>query len=250
MVPEGLAPIGLDELMDHAALLDRVDAKYVVPLDTLARLLEALGGTHRLLTVEGRTSFAYRSTYYDTPRLTSFREHAQRRRRRFKCRTRLYVDAGLHAFEVKLKGLRGRTVKHRLTCAPLADGPLGDPAREFLDGCLHDAYGRRVDGDLAPVLTVDYRRVTLAATGSGERLTYDLDLGFAGAAGRGRLREGLAIVESKSAGGGAVADRILRGLGARPLSSCSKYCLGIGLTRPDASANSFRPLLRRYFEGD
>jgi hypothetical protein len=40
---------------------------------------------------------------------------------------------------------------------------------------------------------------------------------------------------------------VLRELGARPVEACSKYCLGIGMTRPELPANPFRRLLDRWF---
>jgi len=247
-IAEGLRPIGLDELTRAAGLLERVDVKYVVPLETMGRVIERLRDSHRVLTIDERTRFEYRTTYFDSPELTSFREHVQRRRRRFKCRTRRYVESGDHAFEVKLKGLRGRTVKRRLPCEPIADGPLGGPALGFLRDCLAVAYGRELDATMVPALSVAYHRVTLAAPQLGERLTCDCALRFGGADGRtGRLRDGLAIVESKSHNGRAAADRALRALGMRPLANCSKYCLGIALTRPDARSNGFRPIVRRHF---
>ena len=46
--------------------------------------------------------------HFDTPQLTAYRAHLQRRRRRFKARTRAYTDSGLNMFEVKLAGARGR----------------------------------------------------------------------------------------------------------------------------------------------
>ena len=64
----------------------------------------------------------------------------------------------------------------------------------------------------------------------------------------GRLASETVIVESKSLGGHALADRVLRELGARPVAICSKYCLGVGFTRPDVKSNRLRPLLRRHFE--
>jgi hypothetical protein len=244
-----LAPIGLDELIAGAGLLDRVDRKYVVPVATLERLIDALRPSHRLLTVGDRTTFDYRSTYFDTPDLALFRAHVQGRRRRFKCRTRLYLDSGLHAFEVKLKGPRDRTVKHRLTCPELPAGPLADPARGFMERCLAEHYDTAIAEELHPSLTVAYRRVTLAAPERDERVTYDVALRFLGPDGRGgRLADGLAVVESKSLDGRATADRVLGTLGVRPVANCSKYCLGVGLTRPGARANRLRPLLRRHFE--
>jgi hypothetical protein len=247
-IADGVRPIGLDELELAAGLLERVDVKYLVPLGTVAAMIDRLRGSHRVLTIDGAVWFEYRNTYFDSPSLTSFREHVQGRRRRFKCRSRLYVGSGEHAFEVKLKGLRGQTVKRRLRCEPLSAGLLGGPALGFLRDCLAEGYGRRLEGAMAPVLAVGYHRLTLAAPSYGERVTCDVALGVRGDTGReGRLREGFAIVEAKSTTGRSAADRALRALGARPIADCSKYCLGIGLTRPGEPANRFRPLMRRYF---
>jgi hypothetical protein len=150
--------------------------------------------------------------------------------------------------EVKLKGLRGRTVKHRMAHAAEAGGVLTPPGLAFLHGCLEGAYGPALDELPRRVLDMMFRRVTLADAARGERLTCDLGLVFRGAAGGGgRLVDDAVILESKSVRGGAHADRVLRDLGARPVTTCSKYCVGIALTRPEVHANPFWPLLRRYF---
>ena len=243
-VVEAFAPIGLDRLDAAAALRDRVDVKYVIPLDAFAALAARLLATHSALEIDGRRAFAYRSRYFDTPELRMFRDHMQQRRRRYKCRSREYLDTGAYAFEVKLKGLRGRTVKHRME----HDGhELSEAAISFLRDCLDRAYGRAPDPALRPALDVSYTRVTLAAPELGERVTCDFDVAFSGPGGvAGRLAEGMAIVESKSARGDARADGVLRRLGLRPQPACSKYCLGVALTRPVAG-NPLRPLLRRHF---
>jgi hypothetical protein len=245
LVVESFPAIGLEQLDAGAALRDRVDVKYVVPLAAFAALADRLLATHFALEIDGRRAFAYRSTYFDTPELGAFRDHMQQRRRRYKCRSREYLDSGAYAFEVKLKGLRGRTVKHRMQ---YDRHELSDAALAFLRDCVDRAYGRAPDGGLRPALAVAYTRVTLAAPELGERLTCDFDLTFDGPAGAaGRLDPGMAIVESKSARGNALADRVLRELGHRPEAACSKYCLGVALTRALAG-NPFRPLLRRAFQ--
>jgi len=243
-VAEAFRPIGLERLDAGAALRDRVDVKYIVPLEAFAALAERLVATHAALEIDGRRAFAYRSTYFDTPELAAFRDHIQQRRRRYKCRSREYRDSGAFAFEVKLKGRRGRTVKHRME----HDGhELSDAAISFLRECLDRAYGFAPDGALRAALAVSYNRVTLAAPALGERLTCDFDLRFQGPAGAsGRLEPGMAIVESKSVRGNALADRALRELGQRPQPECSKYCLGVALTRA-VPGNPMRPLLRRHF---
>jgi hypothetical protein len=240
--------IGLDEVVSLAALQDRVDVKYLVPVADFARLAERLRETHAVLESDGRRAFGYRTTYFDTPELHAYRAHLQRRRRRYKCRSREYVDSGLVAFEVKLKGARGRTVKHRMAYDAACRDDVTDPALAFLTDCLEHSYGRSPDGALRPSLAVAYTRITLVDLDRCERLTCDFDLRFSAPDGAsGRLAEGMVILESKSIGGGAQADRVLRALGARPVSVCSKYCLGVGFTRPEVKSNRLRPLLRRHF---
>lgn len=245
LVVERFAAVGLEQIDAGAALRDRIDVKYVVPLAGFAALAGRLLATHAVLEIDGRRAFAYRSRYFDTPELGAFRDHIQQRRRRYKCRSREYLDTGAYAFEVKLKGLRGRTVKHRME----HDGhELSDAAIAFLRDCLDSAYGRSPEGGLRPALDVAYTRVTLAAPERGERVTCDYDLTFSGPDGAaGRLDPGMAIVESKSFRGNALADRALRSLGHRPQPACSKYCLGVALTRA-VPGNPLRPLLRRHFQ--
>jgi VTC domain len=228
------------------ALLDRVDRKYVVSLDQLAALIDALRGTHAVLEIGGRRAFGYETTYFDTPELLAFHEHVQQRRRRFKCRARVYTDSGACTFEVKLKGPRGRTVKHRMAYERERRRELSGPAAEFLRDCVRRAYGRVPDARLRASLVVSCTRMTLL--GPGERVTCDFGLAFRAPGGAGgRMGDDAVIVESKSATGAAAADRVLRDLGARPVEQCSKYCLGIALTHPGVRRNSLLPLLRRHF---
>src|ERR671917_757716 len=158
LVAEAFPAIGLAQLDADAALRDRMDVKYVVPLDAFAALADRLMATHAALEIDGRRAFAYRSTYFDTPELGAFRAHIQQRRRRYKCRSREYRDSGAYAFEVKLKGLRGRTVKHRME---YDRHELSDAALIFLRDCLDRAYGRGPGGGLRPALAVAYTPVTL-----------------------------------------------------------------------------------------
>jgi len=244
-IAERFDPVGLAELQGSgAALLDRVDRKYVVPVETFAALAERLAASHRVLEISGARTFRYRTAYYDTPGLDAYRDHVQRRRRRYKCRSRRYEESGLCAFELKLKGARGRTVKHRMPYTEALHGSLSPEAIRFLHEHLLRAYARGPGDGLVRSLDMSFRRLTLASLERGERLTADFELAFAGG---GRLADGAVIVESKSPRGVALADHALRALGARPVEACSKYCLGIGMTRPELPANPFRRLLNRWF---
>jgi hypothetical protein len=240
--------IGLDEVCAAAALDDRMDVKYIVSADQLAQLARRLLPTHRVLEIDGLREFTYRSTYFDTADLVTYREHVQGRRRRFKCRSREYVDSGVRAFEVKLKEAWGRTVKHR---TELGTGPLDHldgPQLEFLRDRLRDAYARELGAELAPALSMSFTRITLVDPERCERLTCDMQLSFAAPDGSGgALAPDAAIVESKSRSGAATADRELRALGVRPIAGCSKYCIGVGLTYPRVKRNLSLPLLRRHF---
>lgn len=247
IIASSFAPIGLQEMDAGVALQDRIDRKYVVSVDALEAIADRLSARHRILEIDGERQFEYCTAYFDSPTLASYREHLQGRRRRFKCRSRRYGATDRCVFEVKLKGARGRTVKHAIDHPAAEHGLLTEPARAFVRECLARAYDREPPEDLGPVLAMSYRRVTLVAPGRGERLTCDFALRFDGG---GRLAERFAIVECKSATGSTVAGGVLRELGAREVAGCSKYCLGIALTRPEVTTNALRPLLRRYFEPD
>lgn len=229
-----MARVSLPELESVAALQVRTDAKHVVSLATVDTLLERLAPTHAALEIDGRRAFDYDSVYFDTTALLTAKAHVQDRRRRFKCRSRLYVDSHTCAFELKLKGARGETVKHRIAYKPALHGTLTHQARALLGEHLIEVP------ELAPVLRTTYTRLTFV--GPGERVTIDLDLSY-GAIG---IRPGWAIVETKSARGAGIADRLLRQLRSRPLP-LSKYLIGTGLTLMPTPPNDTRRIARRYF---
>jgi hypothetical protein len=240
-----LPPISLEELRASAELHVRRDRKYIVTWSTAAAVVEALRGSHRVLEIEGERSFLYDTVYFDTPSLGAYRAHRQRRRKRYKARTRRYVESDLHFFEVKLKGLRGQTIKHQLPYPASDHGTLTFEAAEFLDARLAEAYPNVPVPELHPTLRTEYRRITLV--GSSERVTFDYDLMFSdGERELAGLEPGHVIIETKTERGLGTADRELRGLGLRPLR-CSKYCAGIGMLRDDVKTNDLRWLLGRYF---
>ena len=116
-------PISLPELESHAALQARVDRKYIVDFETLERLLAQLGDDYLALEIDGERLQQYDSVYFDTPALIGLPASLQGRRKRFKCRTRLYGGTACF-FDLKMKGKRGETVKRRLALPPLAHGSL------------------------------------------------------------------------------------------------------------------------------
>lgn len=222
--------IGLDEVNAVAELQTRVDQKYLVSLGVLSRLLDALGPDLRVLEIDGIRVFDYLSVYFDTPDLRFFRDHHQGRRIRYKVRTRSYLDTDLTVLEVKAKGARGETVKHRVPWRPEAMDRLAPQGSAdglgFIDAHLN---GDPPAETLRPSLVSRYRRTTFVDPVGGVRLTCDIDLSFDGSIAGALVGRGGVLVETKSATGRSTADQLLHRLGQRP-GSISKYCAGIAIT--------------------
>jgi hypothetical protein len=243
----GVDPIGLAELMELAELQTRVDRKYFVPADVFRRLIAELTGELRVLDMDGVRSFGYESVYFDTPALFTYRAHLQRRRQRFKARTRTYLDSGLCMFEVKLIGTRGETVKQRVPHPAGDRTELTDNALAHLATSLCQAYQQDVPAGMRPTLATTYRRTTFVSRSGDVRLTCDTGLVCLDLDHEVRDTGTHVLVESKSAAGNSTADRILRELGVRP-ASVSKYCLAVAALHPELPSNPWHQTLRRYFE--
>ena len=245
---DSFAPITLDELQSRAPLLTRVDNKYIVSWPDCASVLETLLDDFRVLEIGARRAFEYETTYFDTHSLTLYRAHVQRRRKRFKCRSRHYVDTGGHFFEMKMKGRRDETIKRQMAYERADMAAVTADAWQFIRDCLIEQYGQHFDDELALSLSNSYRRMTLVARDGAERLTCDFDLSFAEPTGRsGRLSSDFLVLETKTIRGKGAADRTLKAIGARPLI-CSKYCVGTALLRPNVKSNELRGVVQRYFQ--
>lgn len=243
---DALAAVSLHELDAAAALRSRFDAKYLVDVDLLPGLVQLLAREHAVLEIDGRRAFTYRTAYFDTPHLTSYHEHVQGRRLRFKARVRHYVETDTRVFEVKMCMGGGRTDKQRVPHDEAPAQTLSPDALAFLEACLVQRQDRETPEGLERALEVEYTRVTLLAPEAEERVSIDLGLRVCAPDGAAAaLDERLAIVETKSAGGSTLADRHLLAVGARPVGALSKFCLGVALTRPSLPRNRLLPLLRR-----
>ena len=78
-----LERISLDDMNARAALLTRVDRKYVVPTDRLDELIALMNPATQVLEIAGKIEQRYASCYFDTPELHSFMDTAHKRRRRY-----------------------------------------------------------------------------------------------------------------------------------------------------------------------
>lgn len=236
--------ISLDELNGKAEMLARIDNKYIMPGDKLKRAIESFGDMFDVLDIGGTRAFEYSTLYYDDEERRGYYDHHQRKRKRLKARIRSYVDANLHFLEVKLNDRRSTTLKKRLRIA----GPmkvLDEQCFDFIDACHREVYDETFRKQLQGVITIDYKRYTLVAKEGGERMTIDCQLEFNGF---GRVANAPAetyIVETKSARGNGIADKIFRTLHAQPTKRVSKYCIGLAATGQVLRHNGFLPALRK-----
>ena len=266
-----LASTGLTELNSAAGLLTRVDRKYLVPLERAQDLVNGLTPDARVLDIDGRRRFSYASTYFDTPGLEAFMLAARKRRRRFKVRTRTYLDTGLCFLEVKTRGARGTTVKRRMGYHPDDASRLTGPGRAFVAACLAStgvagpAAAREIAAALRPVLATTYERTTLHLPDAEARATIDTALTWQRLTPGARTRAAavtagapqalrparltaaindgepvavadVAVVETKNPATPSPADRALWDAGHRP-TRISKYATGMALLHPELPAN-------------
>jgi VTC domain len=241
-----VAPITLTELNALAELQTRVDRKYFVPAGVFRRLIAELAEEMRVLEIDGKRTFGYESVYFDTPDLTTYRAHLQRRRQRFKARTRTYTDSGLCMFEVKLSGARGETVKQRVPHPAQYGAQLTGDAVAHLRSTLGQAFRQDLPPGMRPTLATTYRRTTFVSRTGECRLTCDVELLCGNSRHEVRDTGTHVLVESKSSGPGSAPDRILRELGVRP-ATVSKYCVAVAALHPELPSNPWQQTLRRYF---
>lgn len=242
---DSFTPIGLAQLESASAMLERLDHKYVVDAATLRQALPLLRPQFDILEIDRQREFTYETCYFDDRERHSYFDHHQGRRQRMKVRVRRYTDANLCFVEVKLKDKRGATVKKRLGCAIDKYGTLDDAALRHVRDSYFAMYGREFSRELTAVIEMRYRRVTLVARQGGERMTIDCDIELFGAARSRSTGSERFIVETKSANGNGIADKVLRALHQHPTKHCSKYCVGMAALQEVDRHNRFLPALRK-----
>lgn len=165
-------PISLAE-MDSVKLMNRTDAKFLIPLAMFSAILTDLLPHYRILDVNGLRLADYETLYFDTESLQLYHEHQSGRLNRYKIRQRNYVQSNLIFTEVKFKNNKGRTIKTRVRQQVLPGETMDDNVCSFLQRQT-PFYA----AELQPVLWVDYTRLTLVSRTTAERLTLDLNLTF------------------------------------------------------------------------
>ncbi len=232
-----MKPVHLAELSGN--LQDRYDEKYHVPAGIFQALLEGVAGDYRVLDVEGVRDYAYVSTYLDLPGFPMFLAHHNGKKERYKVRFRRYVHSGKVYLEVKHKINKGKTIKKRIV-RPAEEEHLSGISVGFLRTWTpFDPLQMRA------VLRVSFSRITLAAPGGKERITWDHGLRFS-YGGKEVGLPGFGVMEIKHEGRkhNSPMTRLLSRYRIFP-AGFSKYCTGILLLYPEVKYNRFKPLLRK-----
>jgi VTC domain len=239
------APITLEQLNAKAAMLERLDNKYIVNADVFAEFLVRSTEIFDVLELAGKRRFRYDTLYFDTAELACFHDHQRGRRKRCKIRIRDYCDTHQAYLEVKLKDKRGSTVKKRMKCKDGNHAMLDEAQKCFIGFSYRELYDEPLHMQFAPALNMSYQRMTLVARAGGERLTIDNGLSFWTDNNHSVISDNQFVIETKSRNGNGLADQVLRGLHQHPLNRCSKYCIGLALTVPDLTHNAFKPTIRK-----
>lgn len=236
-----LEPLSLTDIQLRADLQTRLDRKYLAPPAVAQDLVHAGAGRLEVLQIGNLRTFDYESVYFDTPDLDSFHGAAHSRRRRFKVRTRAYLDSGLCVLEIKTTGGRDETIKVR------RDHPF--EARHRLGSQEHDFIAEHLPGldprTLRPALSTLYSRTTLLGR-SGARMTFDAGLRMQAPGGPETPTQNDVVIETKSPGAATPADRWLWNRGLRPIR-VSKYAIGLAYLFPHLPANKWNRTLRTHF---
>lgn len=231
------------EEMEGVRLLNRIDTKYLTDEATLLRVLaDARTAGYRALETGGTKVSPYNSIYYDTPGMKMFLDHHNRRLVRQKVRTREYVASGAAFLEIKRKNNHGRTKKKRIGIEEAEmSGFAGNPR-----ACAYLAsHSWFTAGDLHPVLSTAFRRITLVNREKTERLTIDTSLFFNNfQTGKRVSLEDAVVIELKQDGHAASQMKgILLNHRVKPLR-VSKYCIAVTLTDPSVKSGRFKVKVR------
>jgi VTC domain len=229
------APISLQE-MDGVKLMNRTDTKFTFNINQFDIALNEILNDYRILEIEGKRLSKYKTLYYDTEKYNLYSKHHNGHLNRYKIRHRTYVESNIGFLEVKFKNNKGRTIKDRIKQKEVTE-TWNEKSQDFLVKMLPFE-----PNTLAPVIWVNYSRLTLVNKTSPERLTIDLNLEFVKGE-HANLLSDLVIAEVKQENKKASPFiNAMKKLHIRE-GSISKYCMGIALMCDDVKKNNFKEKL-------
>jgi len=225
--------------LDKVQLLNRKDTKYVFSQNKLLKLLDRLKPFYRILEIEGKRTFTYDNTYFDTDEFFFYTQHHNECRKRFKVRYRKYCETNKQYFEIKVKDNKNRTIKNRIRSAN-RNGDFDEEEKRLISETIGLSSQH-----LIPSLDIQFSRITLADNNFNERLTIDTNLSAKNGI-SSNIFDQLAVSEIKQKRYDPKSDfiQILRGLRIKEMRF-SKYCMGMLHVHKDIKHNRFKPKLLR-----
>lgn len=222
--------ISLDQLNASMSFLERIEAKYLLNLKQLDKVLEALQDKFYVLSINDVSIFTYDNIYMDTTDYLFYKQHEQGEDQRIKIRTRHYVDSGnLVYFEMKLK--EGKLLrKFRYPCGLEGFGVMNKDATRFYTSLAQSLGLTYAKQELTPSIETKCKRITLCSKASDERITIDFDVELKDLRDEGSrwIKLGnIAILESKSRSEKCESGKLMKKMKVKEASGCSKYCLGV-----------------------
>ncbi len=192
--------VASQDLLAARMLLTRVEDTFIVPLQQLPDLLDAVAEHYRLSSADAREGVHYRTHYFDSPELSLLKRSRQDSATTRKIRIRQYPSRGLSFVEIKQKEPHGLTSKLRQERDDLPSD-AGQGQLTSRDLRFVEAHLPNVPSPLACHVRAEYRRHSFVSRVAEERLTIDHELRFCLPGSRGASLEDVAIVERKHIGG-------------------------------------------------
>lgn len=229
---------GLADL-DNASLMNRIDSKFILPIDQLTDILTSMSDYYTILEIGNKRIFNYENFYYDTEDFHLYLSHHNGKLNRHKVRYRSYLDSGTSYLEVKFKNNKKRTIKSRIKVTTSPESAITN-SLEFLKEC-----GIINPKNLKVAQKSTYHRIALANEAAAERLTIDIDLRYFAEGKQDDIyfdRHVIAELKQSSLNRQSPFYRLMRERGIRP-ASFSKYCMGVYFDSSNKlKKNNFKPI--------
>ncbi|WP_428663246.1 polyphosphate polymerase domain-containing protein [Runella sp.] len=224
--------------VEQAQFMDRIDARYLLPKKNLEEILGVIQPHYQLLHLRGKRLFRYDTLYFDTPERLFYHQYISGRLKRYKIRSRRYVETDENYFELKCRNNKRNTITQRVR--------LDDLSEDICD------YGKQlltqnvpiVTSGLKPALWVYYHRFMLVNPETNERLTFDANVWFRWQS-QFVAYPNLIIADVQHERGYPSPFRMLMKKMELREGGISKYCLGLANVEPSLKINTIKPILSK-----
>jgi hypothetical protein len=222
--------------LDSVKLQNRIDSKYIMTKEQLAKLLHGIRPDQYVLSIDGVNIFHYQTVYFDTADFQFYRDHHNGCVNRIKVRSREYIESKLAFYEIKRKLFGTRTDKQRKVVPDLYHA-VPDSDYDLIQ------YKRLHNRPIEKKLVNSFKRITLTNKKFTERITIDLEIHFETPNRRCWLPN-LVVVEVKQGKADVFSSTVqmMKKLRVHE-SGFSKYAIGVSLLVDQVKHNNFKPIL-------